>query len=91
MQPGSGQGSKCSTLSEEVSVGLLSMLLPPAKVPKRPSKPSHSHQDEMMCHRQFKVLSACRRRPILDHLRLHRGVYVDHHQDQLIQLTVQPK
>jgi hypothetical protein len=38
------------TLSEEVGLGLLSMLFPPTKVPKRPSKPSHSHQDEMLCH-----------------------------------------
>ena len=39
------------TLSEEVSLGLLlSMLLPPAKAPKRPGKPLHSNQDEMLCH-----------------------------------------
>ena len=35
------------TLCEEVDLGLLSMLLPPNKAPKHPSKPSHSHQDEM--------------------------------------------
>jgi hypothetical protein len=59
------------TLSEEVGLGLSSTLLPPAKAPKRPSKPSHSHQDEMMCHRRFRVLSACRRRSVLDPLCLH--------------------
>jgi hypothetical protein len=79
------------TLSEEVGLGLLlSTLLPPAKVPKGPRKPSHSHQDEMLCHWRFKVLSAYRR-PILNPLCLYRGVHVDHNQDQLIQLTVQPK
>jgi hypothetical protein len=77
------------TLSEEVSPGLLSTLLAPAKVLKCPSKPSDSRQDEMMCHRRFRVLSAYRRRPVLDPLCLHRGVHVDHNQDQLIQLTVQ--
>jgi hypothetical protein len=60
------------TLSEEVSPVLLSTLLPPAKAPKCPSKPSHSHQDEMLCHRRFRVLSACRRRHVLDPLWLHR-------------------
>ena len=79
------------TLSEEVSLGLLSMLLPPAKVPKHPSKSLHSHQDEMLCHRRFRVLSAYRRRPILDPLCLHRDAHVNHNQDQLIQLTFQPK
>ena len=79
------------TLSEAVSLGLLSMLLPPAKAPKCHSKPLHSHQDEMLCHRRFRVLSAYRRRPVLDPLCLHRGVHVDHNQDQLIQLTVQLK
>ena len=79
------------TLSEEVGLGLLSTLLPPTKAPKCPSKPSHSRQDEMMCHRQFRVLSAYRRRHVLDSLCLHRGVHMDHNQDQLIQLTVQPK
>jgi hypothetical protein len=79
------------TLSEDVVPSLLSMLLPPAKVPKRPSKPLDSHQDEMLCHHRFKILSACRRRHILDPLCLHRGVHVDHNQDQLIQLIVQPK
>ena len=75
------------TLSEEVSPDLFSMLLPPAKVPKCPSKPSHSRQNEMLCHRQFRILSAYRRRPVLDPLCLHRGVHMDHHQDQLIKLT----
>jgi hypothetical protein len=64
------------TLSEEVGPGLLSTLLPPSKAPKRPGKPSWSCQDEMLCHRQFRVLSAYRRRPILDPLCLHRGVHV---------------
>ena len=39
------------TLSEEVGPGLLSTLFPSAKAPKRPSKNSDSHQDEMLCHR----------------------------------------
>ena len=92
MWPWSSLGFKVlHTLSEEVSLGLLSVLLPPAKEPKRPSKPSHSHQDEMLCHRRFRVLSACRRRYVLDSPCLHRGVHVDHNQDQLIPLTVQPK
>ena len=39
------------TLSEEVGPGLLSTLFPSAKAPKRPSKPSDSRQDEMLCHR----------------------------------------
>ena len=90
MQPWSGF-KVLQTLSEEVGPSLLCMLLPPAKAPKRPSKPSHSHQDEMLCHRRFRVLSACRQRPILDPLCLQRGVHVDHNQDQLIQLIVQPK
>jgi len=99
-RPLGGVGARCShgavkvqvlhTLSEEVGVGLLSMLLPLAKAPKHPWKPSHSRQDEMMCHRRFRVLSTCRR-PVLDPLCLHRGVHVDHNQDQLIQLIVQPK
>jgi hypothetical protein len=79
------------TLSEEVSIGLLSTLLAPAKAPKHPSKPSHSSQDDMLCHYRFRVLSAYRRRPILDPLCLYRGVHVDHNQDQLIQLIVQLK
>jgi hypothetical protein len=45
-------------MSKEVILGLLSTLLPPTKAPKRPSKPSHSCQDEMLCHRWFRVLSA---------------------------------
>jgi hypothetical protein len=55
-----GVGARCSleqsgfkvlhTLSEEVVLGLLSTLFPPTKAPKHPSKPSHSHQDEMLCH-----------------------------------------
>jgi hypothetical protein len=61
------------------------------KAPKHPSKPSDYCQDEMLCHRQIRVLSACRRRLVLDPLCLHRGVHVDHNLDQLIQLTVQPK
>jgi hypothetical protein len=77
------------TLSEEFGLGLLSTLLAPAKVLKCPSKPSDSRQDEMMCHCRFRVLSAYRRRPILDPLCLHKGVHVDHNQDRLIQLTVQ--
>ena len=79
------------TLSEEVGPGLLFTLLPPSKAPKHPSKPSHSHQDEMLCHRRFRVLSGYRGRPILDPLCLHRDVHMDHNQDQLIQLTVQSK
>ena len=79
------------TLSEEVGSDLLSTPLPPSKAPKYPSKPSNFHQDEMMCHLRFRVLSAYRRRHVLDPLCLHRGVHVDHNQDQLIQLTVQPK
>ena len=76
------------TLSEEVGPGLLlSMLLPPAKAPKHPSKPLDSCQDEMPCHRRFRVLPAYRRRLVLDPLCLHRGVHMDHNQDQLIQLT----
>ena len=44
------------TLSEEVSPGLLlSTLLPPTKAPNCPTKPSHSRQDEMLCHRWFRV------------------------------------
>jgi hypothetical protein len=61
------------------------------KAPKHPLKPSHSHQDKMLCHRRFRVLSTHIRRPVLDPLCLHRGVHVDYNQDQLIQLTVQPK
>ena len=92
MLPWSSQGIKVlHTLSEEVGLGLLFMLLPLTKTPKRPSKPSHSRQDEMLCQRRFRVLSACRRRHVLDPLCLHRGVQVDHNQDQLIQLTVQSK
>jgi hypothetical protein len=101
-QPLGGVGARCShgavrvqsvahTMSEEVGLSLLSTLLPPAKAPKHHSKPSDSRQDEMLCHRRFRVLSACRRRPILDPLCLHRGVHMDHDQDQLIQLTVQSK
>ena len=92
MLPWSSQGIKVlHTLSEEVGLGLLFTLLPPAKAPKHPRKPSHSYQDKMMCHRWFRVLSACRRRHVLDLLCIHRGVHVDHNQDQLIKLTVQPK
>jgi hypothetical protein len=101
-RPLGGVGARCNhgvvrvqsvadTLSEVVGPCLLSTLLPPAKAPKHPSKPLNSRQDEMLCHRQFRVLPAYRRRPILDPLCLHRGVHVDHNQDQLIQLTVQLK
>jgi hypothetical protein len=79
------------TLSEEVGLGLVCTLFPPAKAPKCSSKPLHSYQDEMLCHQRFRVQSAYKRRPVLDPLCLHRGVHMDHNQDQLIQLTVQPK
>jgi hypothetical protein len=47
-------------------------------------KSLHSRQDEMLCHWRFRVLSAYRRKPILDHLCLHRDVHVDHNYAVLI-------
>jgi hypothetical protein len=76
------------TLSEEVCPGLLSMLMPPAKAPKHPGKPSHSRQDEMLCHDGLGYYL-----PIEEGLFwiLYAYIHVDNNQDQLIQLIVQPK